>query len=178
MNAIRLLKEQLSTAHKFLEDTVKDVDEDIAHTAAPGVAHNIAATYGHLVASEDMMLNSVLQGKPTFMSTSWTEKNGMSIPHPEVTQNWSQDYKEWAGSVKVDLNTLREYAKMVYQATEDYISNLREIDLDKEIDLSSMGLGQVSVGWLISNFIIGHTNSIMGEISALKGAQGLKGYPF
>ena len=176
MNSIRLLKEQLATAHKFLEDTMQDVDESIAHTKAPGVAHNIAATYAHVVASEDMLLNSTLQKKPTFMSTSWADKDGMNIPHPAVTQNWEHDYKEWADSVRVDLPALREYAQMVYQATDDYIGNLREIDLDREIDFP--GMGMLSVGWIISNFIIGHTNSIMGEIAALKGAQGLKGYPF
>jgi hypothetical protein len=31
---------------------------------------------------------------------------------------------------------------------------------------------------MLANLVIGHLNNLTGEISALKGAQGLRGYPF
>lgn len=36
----------------------------------------------------------------------------------------------------------------------------------------------VSVTVLLGMFVAGHIGSIRGEISALKGVQGLRGYPF
>lgn len=30
----------------------------------------------------------------------------------------------------------------------------------------------------VSAFVVGHANNLMGEIAAVKGFQGLKGYPF
>jgi hypothetical protein len=51
-------------------------------------------------------------------------------------------------------------------------------DLDREIDLTASGLGKVSLGFLIGGITLGNTNTRCGEISCIKGLQGLKGYPF
>lgn len=48
--------------------------------------------------------------------------------------------------------------------------------MEKEIDLGSWGKKTVAV--LLCEFVIGHTNSLAGEISVLKGVAGSKGYPF
>ncbi len=178
MNSIKLLKEQFKVAHEFLEGTMQEVDDSVAHKMPAGKAHNIASLYAHLFASEDMLLNSVLQGKPSFFATNWAEKTGMSEMMPQPDQNWEQNFKDWAGRVKIDLAAIKEYRSAVNQALEDYIGNLREVDLDREVDLTAMGMGKVNVAWILSNLIIAHINNVTGEISALKGTQGLKGYPF
>jgi uncharacterized damage-inducible protein DinB len=77
----------------------------------------------------------------------------------------------------VDLGQLHSYAQAVYAATDEYLGSLSDADLARTIDLSAMGLGQQSLGWLLSlmlNNITWHT----GEIACLKGLQGKKGYPF
>ncbi len=51
-------------------------------------------------------------------------------------------------------------------------------DLDRGLDQSVVGMGQVTLGWVLSMLVIGHPNNSAGEISCLKGLQGAKGYPF
>jgi hypothetical protein len=45
------------------------------------------------------------------------------------------------------------------------------------LHLFSQVLGQVTLAWILSREVIGHTDNITGEISCLKGLQGRKGYP-
>ena len=50
-------------------------------------------------------------------------------------------------------------------------------ELDREIDLTSLGIGKVSLGFFLSGIVLANANWHCGEISLLKGLQGLKGYP-
>jgi hypothetical protein len=43
--------------------------------------------------------------------------------------------------------------------------------------LSGAGLGMRTVAWVLSRAVIGHADNFSGEISAIKGVQGKKGYP-
>jgi hypothetical protein len=101
----------------------------------------------------------------------------MSEPMPMPGPDWEK-YGPWARSVRVDLPTLREYAQAVSAASGAYMATLTQEDLDKQVDLSGAGMGQVNIGWILSNLVIGHIHDLMGEISCLKGLQGARGYPF
>ena len=46
------------------------------------------------------------------------------------------------------------------------------------MDLSAVGMGTKSVGFVVNDAVIGHAFSHCGEISAFKGVQGKKGHPF
>ena len=46
------------------------------------------------------------------------------------------------------------------------------------IDLSFIGMGTLPLALVFANFVTGHCNNLCGEISAIKGAFGRKGYPF
>jgi hypothetical protein len=50
--------------------------------------------------------------------------------------------------------------------------------LTREVDLSAMGMGVQTVGFVLDNALLGHAYCHCGEISAAKGIQGKKGYPF
>jgi uncharacterized damage-inducible protein DinB len=81
-------------------------------------------------------------------------------------------------SVDVDLPQFRAYAKAVHAAADAYLASLQPGDLDRPVDLGGFGLGVQTTTWVIFNFIIGHVSCHTGEISAIKGVQDLKGYPF
>ncbi|HEX6385063.1 MAG TPA: hypothetical protein VF177_10365 [Anaerolineae bacterium] len=49
---------------------------------------------------------------------------------------------------------------------------------DRIIDPSEQGMGEWPLGAFLLTFVLGHIRDIMGEISAIKGVQGLQGYPF
>lgn len=103
-------------------------------------------------------------------------KTGLSEPMPSQAE-WDK-HDIWARSVKIDLVKLKAFAKDVYRQTDLYLATLSDEDLDKEFDMSSMGMGKQTVVFVINNFLLLHIANLTGEISAIKGVQGLKGYPF
>lgn len=173
--AVTMLLEQLKDAHKWLEETMEGVTNEVAAFQPPGKANPIAGTYAHVVFSEDFFVSMLLQGKPALMDTSWKDKTGASEIQPS---EWVTEYPRWLREVKLDITKFRDYAKAVYAASEDYLSTLTDDDLFKEIDLSSFGMGARPAHTVWGGMIVNHARDIMGEISVLKGIQGLKGYPF
>jgi hypothetical protein len=172
MDAVSLIRSQTKVAHDWLEGTMADVTPEMAHALPPGVAHPIGSRYAHHAVAEDNLI-AMVKGSAPLHATSWQGKTG--IPDPNLAFN---SPVEWARSVKLDLAALRQYSQAVYANTDAYLGNLTESNLDSEVDLSQWGMGKWQLGAYLVAFMLGHTRDMMGEISALKGAQGAKGYPF
>jgi hypothetical protein len=170
MDAVTLLVQQAKSAHEWLEGTVGDVTPEQVHWA-PENGVNLGAQYAHIVLGEDFLINHMVKGDAPMASTSWAGKTGLSEPMPQGP--WS----DWGKSVKIDMPALRAYGQAVFANTESYIASLTPEELDREIDLTSWGMGKVPLGVFISTIPIANTNCHCGEISLLKGLQGLKGYP-
>ena len=77
--------------------------------------------------------------------------------------------------LRLDLQALHDYARATSQTILNWVATLTPSDLERMIPTP---IGDVSVGQFLESFIIGHINSHTGEISALKGCQDLKGYPW
>jgi len=176
ITALQLIKDELKNAREVFEGTVSDVMQEQLSIDPGGKALPLGATYAHLLFSEDAIVHGMLQGKAPLSATMWQGKTGASSPMPPMDDNWSETNNIWSKSVQIDLPQLREYAKAVYAATDTYVNSLKDEDLEKEIDLGSWG--KKTVIFLLSEYIIGHTFSLAGEISVLKGIQGAKGYQF
>jgi hypothetical protein len=86
------------------------------------------------------------------------------------------DWDKWARSVKVDLAAISEYARAVYDNTNDYVTGLDDAELSREIDLSIFDMGKQSLSWFVGNVVLSHVTTHCGEISCLKGIQGGHGY--
>jgi hypothetical protein len=50
--------------------------------------------------------------------------------------------------------------------------------LNRPVDLSALGLGQSTLGYVLINGILGNALTHCGEISCLKGLQSARGYLF
>jgi hypothetical protein len=171
MNAVQLLRNQLKGVHELQESTMADVTSEAAHFKETGKAHPVGASYAHSVISEDVIVSTMIAKKdPVFKDGG---DIGLSEPMPSF-QEWDKN-EAWVKSVNIDLDKFKEYAKRVYQATDDYIATLSEADLENELDLGEWGKHKMSD--VLSNFVILHIANLTGEISAAKGFQGLKGYP-
>lgn len=118
-------------------------------------------------------------GKPLFDS-GWAGRTGLSEPPPSAdpARPGFPDWSGWSRKVTLDLPAARKYAKAVYAASDNYIASLAPEDLARPVDLSFVGLGMSTVGFMISVAIAGHVLNHCGEISCLKGLQGRRGYPF
>lgn len=176
LTALQLLKNQLKSAHDIFKQTGVDIKEQDVHTHPGGKAFPIGATYAHLVFSEDVIVHGWLQGKEPLCATTWKDRTGASAPMPNMDADWEKNNSEWNKSVKIDMVKLHEYEEAVYAATDRYIDTLKNEDLEKEIDLGAFG--KMTLATILADIIIGHCWSLAGEVSALKGVQGSKGYPF
>jgi len=171
MNTIQMLRDQLKWEHETLESTMADVTEDCAHFSDLGKALPVGAAYAHAVVSEDVIVSTMLANtKPVYENV----ETGLSEMMPGFDQ-W-ENHDTWAKTVKVGLEKFRNYAAKVYEASDKYLASLKEEDLEIEKDLGMMG--KRNLFNIISNFLILHSANLSGEISASKGFQGLKGYPF
>lgn len=174
MTTVDFLRDQILSTREFLEATMADVTTEQAHWNAQGRALPIAGQYAHIIVSMDGGLHGLLQGQPPLAATSWAGKTGFSsIPQLGPGQSWEQ----WAAG-PFDLTALRAYAQAVYRATDEYLASLTPEDLNRPLDLSSMGLGERSFGWMLTTGWIVNANMHCGEIACIKGLQGAQGYPF
>ena len=173
---VSLLREQVQQAHQFLEFTIAGITPEQAHWVPPGNAHPIGASYVHAIMAEDIVTNMALKGEAPLFATTWAGKTGFSEPMPMPGPDW-KDYARWTRHVRVDLTGMQAYTQAVYATTDDYLSSLTPEDLDQTIDLSHLGMGQVTRAWVFSRLVIGHADNLCGEISCLKGLQGVQGYP-
>lgn len=65
----------------------------------------------------------------------------------------------------------------MYEATDRYLAAVDDAALERDLDLSAVGIGRRTVGWLLAHPMLGNITMHCGEISCLKGLQGAKGYP-
>lgn len=172
MNAIQLMKAQLKWAHETLDATASGTTAEQLHFSAIGKALPVGAAYAHAVMGEDVTISTMLAHKKTVYEENGD--TGLSSPMPSMAK-WNE-HEQWAKSVKVNIELFKKYAQRVYAATDEYLSTLKDEDLDTELEIP--GMGKMTLANIISNFLVLHAANLAGEISAAKGFQGLKGYPW
>jgi hypothetical protein len=168
--ATSLLRSQFQSAHNWLEGTLADVTQDQAHWIPDGKPNPIGAQYAHVLLSEDLILSLVKGKTPLMMSSHTGDKMGISEPPP--VGPWG----EWARSVRIDLPALRAYGQAIYAASDEILRGMSDADLDQSINLTALGFGHEKTSFAL-NIVLLNVFSHTGEISALKGLQGMKGYP-
>lgn len=174
------IRSQVQSAHWTLESTMEDVSPELAHWEPPGVALPIGAAYAHFVTSEDIVVNGFFRGGVPLFAGSHAGRTGLSElpPDPVSANDWASEFAGWCRRVRIDLAELRAYAHSVYEATDAFLSAMPDTELDRSMDLSAVGMGTQTLGFVVNNALIGHAFCHCGEIAALKGVQGKRGYPF
>ena len=170
MDAIQVLRAQLSDSHWFIEQAVSDLNSAHLHWQPPGTANTIAATYAHVIGSEDGFINATLLGQRPLAESAWAGRNGISLPIPQRGSDWYG----WSRRVQVDLAAAKLYGAAVYAATDEYLATLKPEQLERapEVPLPA----EQSLNWLLTNFLILHASVHSGEIAVLRGLQGLVGF--
>ena len=171
MNTVQLLQYSLGNAFGILGQVTGDLTQEQADWVPPGIANPIGATYWHTVVGADVIVHKWCAGQaPISESAGWREKVLLaSGPEGEG------ETLEHMLSIRVDVAALHEYAQAVAEATQGWLASLSPEDLERRLESP---IGELSLGELLESFVIWHINAHCGEISALKGCQGVKGYPF
>ena len=160
------LREQMQTLHGILEAAIADCPADAMAQKLPASKINsIGAIYAHTIFGEDGLLNGLARGKtPVYFAAGWADKIGLEMPQGTMEPDWT---------VSLDLATFREYASDVYKATDEYLATVSDDELDKIVDAGFAP--PMPVRSFVANILAWHVATHQGEISALKGVQGLDG---
>jgi uncharacterized damage-inducible protein DinB len=165
MDALTLLREQAERADSLLTDVFAVATPEQAHwKLADSTTNTIAGDFLHIYYSEDTLVNKRFRSKATvFEAGGWAERLGYDPQSP------------WTAASPADLDAYHAYAREVRAATKTFLDELDSAELEREV----VGpRGPRSVASSLSLILIIHKANHTGEIAALLGCQGVKGFPF
>lgn len=171
MDAVTVIRVQFAFMHDVVRQMLVSLTPEHLHHQPPGRTMSIAANWAHMVYGEDVML-ALASGDTPLAHGAWRERTGISELDAPGT-----DMAAWATRVSVDLELGRAYAQAVADEALDYLSTLRPRDLTRPVDPAVFDLPEQPLGTFLHH-IIADTHWHTGEIAAIKGVQGLQGYPF
>lgn len=165
-----ILKSGFELAHQVFQQVIDDVDPAILTASPGGTASSVAALLAHTVFSEDFMLNTMILGAPPLFTTGALDGTGLSAPDsPELGDALG------AACAKMNLAAFRAYTSNVFAATEAAIGGMSDAQLAAEVETP---LGKMPAGMFINSLLHFHVAEHAGEISAIKGIKGGRGFPF
>lgn len=173
MNVQTLLLQQMGGARGILQQTMADVRPEDMHRTVPGATiGSIGSIYSHLIHGEDALLHAIVLGQPpVWVSGGFAERTGIQPNqpgHPDPTL-----YDRLAG---LDAAVIQAYAEATFAATDAYLSQASDAEMDRVVETGFMG--PMPVAAIMANLIAWHVVHHVGEIAALKGVFGQKGLPF
>jgi hypothetical protein len=173
VDSLELLKYATKDAFEILRDVTKDLTQAQADWQPPGCANPIGATYWHLLSSCDEIVNRWGREQvPLAERDGW---RGRALTIDPAEPEHGGDWYGWMCTARVDLPGLHEYAEAVAGAIQDWLASLEPEDLGHTIKTP---LGELSLDQIVTTFVLWHVNAHCGEIAALKGCQGARGYTF
>lgn len=175
MNTVELVHVSLSFAFEVLEGLVSDLTQEQADWMPPGNAIPIGSLYWHIIKYVDHIVHDWGMGQPSLRQRAgWQEKVVIASPPPDP-EDPMMDLRAIRGGVRVDLSALHDYARATARTILDWLASLTPEDMLRTVPTP---IGDQTLGQVMEVFIIGHINCHSGEISALRGCQGLQGYPW
>ena len=164
MGTIDYFCSAMKDMHTNFIDAVKDLTDEQLYFRPLDKGNHIAFTFWHLVRTEDLVLNFLLQQKsPIWNEGGWDKKLEMD---PQSQGTGMTD--EQAAEVKItDMKEFLNYTKAVFESGEAYVKTLKEADLEVVKDLPIMG--KKSLFEVIGGTTIQHGAGHLGEIWYING---------
>lgn len=164
MDALTLLRDQAALVNSLIPQMIKNVTPELASWRMEGsVANPIGAIMLHMYEVEDRTVQAAQDRPSIFVSGGWAERIGVDLD------------SLWTATVAPDLSALAAYAAEVTAASDAYLCSLAPGAMDEEI---STAQGSRPRAARLSLLVVLHKMNHLGDISALLGAQGVKGFPF
>jgi hypothetical protein len=173
MNSVEMLQYSFDNSVGILGQVTADLTQEQADWLPPGIANPVGATYWHTASSVDFIVHVWCRGQQPLSETDGWRDRALShaVPEPDHGGDW-QTYMR---AIRVDLPVLHEYSRTVGAAVEDWLASLTDEDLEHTLETP---VGELSLAQVLATFVVWHIDAHCGEIAALKGCQGAKGYPF
>jgi hypothetical protein len=171
MNTQELLSYSLKNSFDILFGVTADLTQEQADWQPPGTALSIGTLYWHMVSGTDHLLHGWVLGQPPLSQTAGWEAKVVRWAEPAAEGAHEASVR----TVRVDLPAMHDYAQTVWDAVQAWFGSLSEQDLERKMETP---VGELNLGQLVETFIVWHVSAHTGEMSALKGCQGARGYPF
>lgn len=164
-----VLKASFDLAHMVFNAVVADLQPGQAAFSLPGgMVPSAAAMIAHMLYGEDMMVGQAGGGTMVLESGDFGRRTGIVRPQPSMTPDWL--------ALDFDIGGLKDYADAVFARTSAFLESADVAALDRRV---STPLGtEVTAAEYLGGFGVVHLAEHTGEVSTLKGAQGVKGLPF
>jgi len=198
IKTVSVLHGSLDFSFDMLEFLVSDLTQQQADWMPPGKANPIGSLYWHIIAYADQIIhewclppmleismddwfeakkqnqNLKMGQTPLRITGEWEEKVILSL-HPENPEDPYWKVRTSREGFRADLPALHDYARATREFLQDWVLSQTPEDLERILPTP---IGEYNLGDFLEIFIISHMNNHIGEISAIKGCQGLKGYPW
>ncbi len=166
MELLEYLQTSVKTVNEMVNTAMQELSDEVVNFEPGGTSNTIAQLLAHTICGQDVLINERLGDDRSLHETGWAEKTGIPLERPLI---WQRD--AW----KLDLAGFDAYRKEVAQGAEKTFSAMAPADLDREIEWVR-GPSR-SVAMMTQAIFINHGLGHCGEISAIKGMQGLQGLP-
>lgn len=174
MDTVELLQYALGSAFELLGQVTADLTQEQADWLPPGIANPIGGTIWHTVSgADDVVYRWILGQEPLYEREGWTDRV-LAVAPPEPTQD-GEGYLDYMRALRVRLPALHEYTQAVAADLGGWLATLTPADLERTVHTP---IGEYTVAHALELFVVWHINVHCGEVSALKGCQGARGYPF
>lgn len=198
MKTADLLHSSLDFSFDMLEGLVSDLTQEQADWMPPGKANPIGSLYWHIVAYIDQLVHEwcmppflqidfndwfekrtqnqeLKMGQTPLRITGQWEKKVILSLHPEDPGDPYWKVRTSREGFRADLQGMHECAHTTRKFLQGWVPSLTAEDLERVIPTP---IGEYKMAELLEIFVISHINNHIGEISAIRGCQGLKGYPW
>jgi energy-coupling factor transporter ATP-binding protein EcfA2 len=167
MELVDFVRGQAESAIVMIEHSMNDLTDEVVHYEAGGTSNTIAQLLAHLVTGQDLLIQDKIRGGGTTLHDSgWAEKTGVPADRTLIWQRAA-----W----RMNLPGFEEYVRAVLANSRAYLASLTPAVLDEKH--AWVRGPEQPVYRLMQTIFINHALGHCGEISTLKGIQGLKGLP-
>ena len=166
MELLDYMRSAVTTVNDMVNTAMQDLDDDVVNFEPGGTANTIAQLLAHMVSGQDLLINERIGGGKSLHESGWSAKTGIPLDRPQIWQR-----ETW----RLDLAGFDAYRIEVAQRATALFETLQPNELDHEIQWIR-GPSR-TLAMTMQLIFINHGMGHCGEISAIKGMQGLKGLP-
>jgi len=168
MQTLEFIRSSVVAVNGMVDTAMQDLTDEVVNWQPGGTANTIAQLLAHLVSGQDLLVNDKLLvgGGTPLHDSGWAAKTGIPLERPLI---WQREV--W----RLNLPAFDEFRREVAASALRLVDSMTEAELDREASWIRGPERPVAMLW--QTIFINHGLGHCGEISAIKGMQGLKGLP-
>jgi hypothetical protein len=169
MQTLAYIRSSIEAVNGMVDTALQDLTDEVVNFKPGGTANTIAQILAHLCSGQDLLVNDKLLvgGGRTLHESGWAERTGIPLDRSLI---WQQR-DAW----RLDLPAFDAFRREVAACALKRIEATDDAELDRTAAWIRGPERPVAMLW--QTIYVNHGLGHCGEISALKGLQGLKGLP-